>query len=1049
MSGRGGHPPGLRGREIGMYYAARSKAQGGPRVSAEERLLKKIARGVGDDRPEELNIPDKLQGEVRAALHKLDQTRSCRSLRSTPRFKRGRLPQGGRAVLANVDNSENAGDESTASLSSTLDVKNSKLPAGGPLAHQRMRLPSWKKREEIVKMVSENQVLVISGETGCGKTTQVPQYILDAFDSVQGANLNMICTQPRRISAVSVAERVAAERGEALGQTAGYQIRFESESSRSTRLLFCTTGILLRRVQGDPHLDGVSHIVVDEVHERSIDTDFLLIILRDLMASRPDLRIVLMSATLNSQMFSDYFGGCPVVHIEGFTHPVTEYFLEDALEATGYVPNPPGEPADGRARGSGRPSRSRGRGAGGPRQRDLRRRLRDRDEEQEVEDLRKKLAGTNFSDRTLLSTATLMKYGDGTVPLDLVVRVLEHIDGLGEGAVLVFVPGWDEISKLHDLLMTHPRFSNQSSFRVLPLHSSIPTASQREIFDRPPKGVRKIVLSTNIAETSITIDDVVFVLDSGRFKEKTYDPVTNVSCLESAWVSKASSRQRRGRAGRVQAGVCYHLFSRAAYEDFIEYQEPEMLRTPLESLCLQVKAMGVEDAGAFLGRALQAPPQKSIENATELLRLIGALDRHREVLTPLGEHLAMLPVDPRLGKMLLYAVMLQCLDPILTIAASLGFRNPFTLALLEKSAADRAKLEFAASRVSDHDAFLAAYNGWRAAGYRGPQFARRNFLSHTTLGMIDEMRMQFVQLLSDAGFLTMRAASARAGPRAPKYSPELDNNSHNGALVKGVLVAGLFPSLCRVDFRTKRVVLFTRSDGKVKPHPGSVANLLHQQHTHRWLVYYEKVRSTGLYLLDVSEVSPLAVCLFGGPIDIDPTSRRLLVATGDAALGNTSKLPENVARKPWVTFADPNNVAPLIQDVRRALDGKIEQKLIDPHGFDLYSEEGGGSTLAEIVSRLLAHSEGVPYHDIPWLNAGGDGAYGVDFDMDSDDPDEEYGARNREYGERAPLRDSGGPYFRGGGRTRPYRARGSYRGRGERSGYRGRGRTGGRGSFSQ
>jgi HrpA-like RNA helicase len=201
----------------------------------------------------------------------------------------------------------------------------------------RRKLPAWQKREEVVSLLASSQVLIVAGETGCGKTTQCPQFILDeAIMSGNGHDCRIICTQPRRISAVGVAERVAQERAEPIGESVGYQIRLERKMGPRTRLLFMTTGILLRRLHGDPLLEGVSHVLVDEVHERSLDSDFLLIVLRDLLPKRPDLKLVLMSATINADLFSSYFGGCPVMTIPGFTHPVKEYYLEDILKLSGH-----------------------------------------------------------------------------------------------------------------------------------------------------------------------------------------------------------------------------------------------------------------------------------------------------------------------------------------------------------------------------------------------------------------------------------------------------------------------------------------------------------------------------------------------------------------------------------------------------------------------------------------------------------------------------------------------------------------------------------------
>lgn len=762
--GRGAHPHNLRGRDIGLFYAAKSRAKdaelfndddGSERkpLTAEERRVRKIVRNLRDERPQRLEMSNEAILAFEAAIAAAGSSHGAsgsgqppRAKNSTP--KRPRLDTGRKGSVSGPQNVPGSADR----------------PIPGPLLSQRKKLPAWSMRAEVVAAVSSNQCVVVSGQTGCGKTTQVPQFILDDALASNGKQANIICTQPRRISAVGVAERVADERGEPCGVTVGYRIRLDAVASPSTRLLFCTTGILLRMLQdeGDGVLSAVTHVVVDEIHERSLDTDFLLILLRELLPQRPDLRVVLMSATVNAAVFAEYFGGAPVVNIPGFTFPVRRYYLEDVVSKTRYqARNPLLKLQERRQRPSFKEIR------------DLKSSVRSRDVAAELAEMRRNGLGAKYTDADLLSVSNLMDYGDGSVPLDLIVSCLQHIcfdidrvhvdrrddssdampaghEKVEFGAVLIFLPGWDDISKLHSMLQAHRTFGDRQSYLLLPLHSSMPTASQRKIFRRPPPGVRKVVLATNIAETSITIDDVEFVIDSGRFKEMSYDPATNVSCLQPEWVSKASALQRSGRAGRVREGVCFHLFSSLALAEFKDYQEAEMLRTPLESLCLQVRALRLLrniSVSSFLERALDPPDKRAVSAALSTLRAIGALQESpvSEELTTLGSHLAKLPVAPRLGKMLIFSVMFGCLGPCLTIASSLGFRNPFVLPLDKKEAADRAKSDLACGR-GDHGAYLAAYDGWKQAcrSSSGPAYARRHFLSESTLSMIDDMREQFL-----------------------------------------------------------------------------------------------------------------------------------------------------------------------------------------------------------------------------------------------------------------------------------------------------------------
>eukprot|EP01043_Picozoa_sp_COSAG02_P022331 COSAG02_NODE_1158_length_14185_cov_21.954778_9_plen_489_part_00 len=452
----------------------------------------------------------------------------------------------------------------------------------------RAKLPAAKKRAELLELMASSQALVVSGETGCGKTTQVPQFLLDdMIESERGASCYIICTQPRRISAVSVAERVADERGEKIGQSVGYQIRLESKKSASTRLLFCTTGILLRRLQGDSKLEGVSHIVVDEIHERSIDSDFLLIILKELMVRRPDIKIVLMSATLNAELFSGYFttpkGPSPAIHIPGFTHPVTEHFLEDCLEMTGYVIDPTGDyakegAADERHAGGGGGVAVRGIGghstkgkiSQGEYTAEEAAKLQLKSFKTE-ERLRKLYDG--YSETTVSS---LQIVDETVINNELIEALIVHIaapenaDEFPEGAILVFLPGLMEITNLFDQLSSNQRDLPRDRFRILPLHSTLSTQEQQRVFEKMPPNVRKVVLSTNIAETSVTIDDVVFVIDCGRHKENRFDPINRMPQLMETWVSRANSRQRRGRAGRVRPGHAFFLFTRERSKNMAE-----------------------------------------------------------------------------------------------------------------------------------------------------------------------------------------------------------------------------------------------------------------------------------------------------------------------------------------------------------------------------------------------------------------------------------------------------------------------------------------------
>ena len=866
---------------------------------------------------------------------------------------------------------------------------------------QRKRLPAWSKRSELLAAIRANQVVIVAGETGCGKTTQLPQFILDdAIARGQGGRCSVICTQPRRISATSVASRVAQERGEKLGAkgaSVGYKIRLESVASESTRILFVTTGVLLRRLAEDPLLAGVSHVIVDEVHERSLDSDFLLVLLRDVLPHRPTLRVILMSATLNAAAFGAYFAGAAVATIPGFTHPVQEHYLEDILQVTGYVP----DPGSDCLRGKGSDKRE-----GDKRDGD---KTGDKSSSYRPHPAREAEFIASLSRRGYLPSVcdALRAIDQSVINYDLATKLVEHVcESMEPGAILVFMPGLAEISKLHERLGANPtvRAATGGGKYLIGLHSTLSTAEQRTIFEHPPGDARKIVIATNIAETSITIDDVVYVVDIGKCKENGYDPNTRMQLLLERWVSRASAKQRRGRAGRVRPGRCFRVYTRQMHDEvFDEHTMPEIKRVPLEGLCLQIQLQRMSGGIAgFLGKALEPPEEDSIKSAIKTLRQIGALD-DKENLTSLGEHLASLPVDVRVGKMLLYGAVLGCLGPVLTIAAVLGGRSPFVAPLDKRDDADAAKRMFAEDQ-SDHLTNLNAFNAWldaRALG-KGAEmaFTRDNFLSFRTLEGIADLRAQFAQLLHEAGFLgndgksrnrgrgrgaggqkrpetvrgvkniptprgaagsdssalpppSIEAASKSQAHQTSRFDPrrwgrrgapppddpiwlEANRNSNNTRLLKAVLVAGLYPNLVKVGVPPKPSapprLRYLSDEGKeetLQVHPSSV-NHGAKKFASRWLVYHERVQTTGVYVRDCSTVTPYQLLLFGGKIEVRH-------AEGTLSLDR------------WATFKAPARVGVLLKEIRARLDGVLRDKIERPDEDVLAS----GGPVVEAILRLL------------------------------------------------------------------------------------------------
>ncbi|XP_058213075.1 DExH-box ATP-dependent RNA helicase DExH3 [Rhododendron vialii] len=779
-------------------------------------------------------------------------------------------------------------------------------PEGRKILEFRRSLPAFKEKERLLEAIARNQVVVISGETGCGKTTQLPQFILESeIESGRGAFCSIICTQPRRISAMAVSERVSTERGEPLGESVGYKVRLEGIKGRNTHLLFCTSGILLRRLLSDRNLNGITHVFVDEIHERGMNEDFLLIVLKDLLPRRKDLRLILMSATLNAELFSNYFGGAPRIHIPGFTHPVRANFLEDILEITGYKLTSFNQIDD------------YGQEKLWKTQRQLVPRKRKNQIATLVEDALNKSSFENYSSR---ARDSLSCWTPDCIGFNLIEAVLCHICRKERpGAVLAFMTGWEDISCLRDQLKAHPLLGDPNRVLLLTCHGSMATSEQKLIFEKPPPNVRKIVLATNMAEASITINDVVFVVDCGKAKETTYDALNNTPCLLPSWISQASARQRRGRAGRVQPGECYHLYPRCVYDAFAEYQLPELLRTPLNSLCLQIKSLQVGSIGEFLSAALQPPEPLAVQNAVDFLKMIGALDEN-EHLTHLGGYLAMLPVDPKLGKMLIMGAIFHCFDPILTIVAGLSVRDPFLLPQEKKDLAGTAKSRFSAKDYSDHMALVRAYEGWKDADREGSayEYCWRNFLSAQTLQAIHSLQKQFQYILRDAGLLDADAGT---------------NNrlSHNQSLVRAIICSGLFPGIASVVHRETSMSFKTMDDGQVLLYANSV-NARYQTIPYPWLVFGEKVKVNTVFIRDSTGVSDSILILFGGNLSPGVQAGHLKMLQG------------------YVDFFMDPSLAECYVKLKEELNKLLQKKLQDP-SIDIHKE---GKYLMHSVQELVS-----------------------------------------------------------------------------------------------
>lgn len=838
----------------------------------------------------------------------------------------------------------------------------------------RKSLPAWSKKEEILSAVAKNQVVVISGETGCGKSTQVPQFLLDEWLTLRHKgsgrhHFEVICTQPRRLSAIGVAERVADERVEKIGNVVGYQIRLESKTSSSTRLLFCTTGILLRRLESDPNLDLVSHIIVDEVHERSEESDFLLLILRDLLPIRPDLRVILMSATMNAELFSQYFDKVPTVEIPGRTFPVEEFFLEDVIEVTKYAL----EEDSQYARKTGKK-----RGMMDTEELDLHLAIADiatsavvianpatRDDHLTVQQLYHR-----YKDYSVTTCKSLYLLDYEKINYELIETILVWIaEGdhkyPRQGSILVFLPGMAEIMTLHDQLSEHPVLGSRAGkFLLVPLHSTLSSDEQALVFRKPKGGMRKIVLSTNIAETSVTIDDCVFVIDTGKMKENRFDSNKNMGSLDTVWVSRANARQRKGRAGRVMPGVCCYLYTHHRFQYHFDSQPvPELHRVPLEQLLLRILTMPVFagiDVHKVLERTLEPPSIESIDSALKRLRDIGALDEDND-LTPLGKHLAALPVDVRIGKLMLYGAIFCCLDSALTMAACLSYKSPFVAPFALKEAADKKKREFAAAH-SDQLTVLRAYKEWLKhcdkSRRAGQVFAQENFLSYKTLLTLADMKKQFLELLASIGFVPGDVRGVKRGYEIDKVTnvtgPQINVNCENWRLLAAILCAALYPNIVKVltpekvyipsvmgaipmENSANALKFKTKSDGYVFLHPSSV-NYTVSRYPSPYLVYQEKVRTSRIYVRDCTMVPVMPLVLFSGcALHVELQQGNFILSLDDG----------------WIKFlVERHQVGQLLSAMRDELVQLLVEKIKDPQ-LDLVTHERGKVIISTIV-RLIS-----------------------------------------------------------------------------------------------
>ncbi|MFS8028726.1 putative RNA helicase [Helianthus anomalus] len=617
------------------------------------------------------------------------------------------------------------------------------------LQAERKTLPVYPFRESLLKAVEAHQVLIIVGETGSGKTTQIPQYLHEAGYTKRG----MIgCTQPRRVAAMSVAARVSQEMGVKLGHEVGYSIRFEDCTSDKTVLKYMTDGMLLRAFLAEPDLASYSVLMVDEAHERTLSTDILFSLVKDIARLRPELKLLISSATLDAEKFSDYFDDAPIFKIPGRRYPVEIYYTK-APEAD---------------------------------------------------------------------------YLDAAIVTALQIHVTQPP---GDGDILIFLTGQEEIETAEETFKDRTRGlgSKIQELIICPIYANLPTELQAKIFEPTPAGARKVVLATNIAETSLTIDGIKYVIDPGYVKMKSYNSRTGMESLQVTPTSKASADQRAGRSGRTGPGKCFRLYTAYNYfSDLVANTVPEIQRTNLANVVLTLKTLGIHDLLHF--DFMDRPPDEALLKALEHLYALGALNKHGE-LTRVGRKMAEFPLDPMLSKMILASDKYQCSDEIISIAAMLSTGSSLFYRPKDKQVhADNARLNFHMGNVGDHIALLKVYSSWKETNF-STQWCYENYIQVRSMKRARDIRDQLRGLLE-------------------RVEIELTSNPGDLEAIKKAIISGYFPHTAKMQINGLYKSL--KHPQTVYIHPSSgLAQVLP-----RWVVYHELVMTNKEYMRQVSEIKP-------------------------------------------------------------------------------------------------------------------------------------------------------------------------------------------------
>ncbi|KAJ9171700.1 hypothetical protein P3X46_015024 [Hevea brasiliensis] len=627
------------------------------------------------------------------------------------------------------------------------------------ILEKRRNLPVWHQMEDFLTALKKNQVLVLVGETGSGKTTQIPQFVLEAVDIEtpdKRRKMMIGCTQPRRVAAMSVSRRVAEEMDVNIGEEVGYSIRFEDCSSARTVLKYLTDGMLLREAMTDPLLERYNVIILDEAHERTLATDVLFGLLKEVLRNRHDLKLVVMSATLEAEKFQGYFNDAPLMRVPGRLHPVEIFYTQE-------------------------PERD---------------------------------------------------YLEAAIRTVVQIHMYEPT-----GDILVFLTGEEEIEDAcRKITKEIGNLGDQvGPVKAVPLYSTLPPAMQQKIFESAPPPLteggpagRKIVVSTNIAETSLTIDGIVYVIDPGFAKQKVYNPRVRVESLLVSPISKASAHQRSGRAGRTQPGKCFRLYTEKSFNQDLQPQTyPEILRSNLANAVLTLKKLGIDDLVHF--DFMDPPAPETLMRALEMLNYLGALDDDGN-LTKLGEIMSEFPLDPQMAKMLVVSPEFNCSNEILSISAMLSVPNCFVRPREAQKAADEAKARFG-HIDGDHLTLLNVYHAYKQNN-EDSSWCYENFINHRALKAADNVRQQLVRI-------TMR------------FNLKLCSTDFNSrdyyVNIRKAMLAGYFMQVAHLE-RTGHY-LTVKDNQVVHLHPSNCLD-----HKPEWVIYNEYVLTSRNFIRTVADI---------------------------------------------------------------------------------------------------------------------------------------------------------------------------------------------------